>query len=69
MYDNTYVESPNSSWTIGQAKEHNQSFVQALISLECHFPFVSFFHPNIIEAPAHIKFGEILHSLQLINKF
>ena len=50
-------------------QKHNQWFEESSVCLECSLPLVSFFHPDIIEPPSDIKFGEILGSSEFIDEF
>ena len=61
--------SLESGQTICQAEEHDKRFIEASICPKGGFPFVFDFHPDIVKTPMDIKFGEVLCSLQLINKF
>ena len=47
-------------WAICKAKEHDQGFEEATISLECCLPFISFLYVNIVIAPTDVQLGEVL---------
>src|ERR1700735_4608446 len=47
------------SGTIGQTEEHDERLIKAPVSPESGLPFISIFHPDIIETPADIEFSEI----------
>ena len=59
VFEDPVHHSLESSWTISQTKEHNKWFVESSVSLECGFPFITFFHPDVIETPSDIKFSEV----------
>ena len=69
VFENSIHHSLESSQTIGQTKEHNKWFVETSVSSECSFPFITFFHPDIIEAPLDIEFSEVPSPLQFVNEF
>ena len=45
---------------IGKAEEHYRRFVQTTVSSEGRFPFISFFHSDIVVSPSDIEFCEDL---------
>ena len=46
-------------WTVGEAKEHDQGFEEALIHLEGGFPLVSLFDSHIVVSPMYIQFCKV----------
>ena len=52
-----------------EAKEHNEGFVQAVVGLEGSLPFITFLYPDIVEAPADIKLGEVLGAAEFRDEF
>ena len=69
VFEDPVHHSLESSRTVGQTKEHNKWFVETSVSSECGFPFITFFHPDVIEAPSDIEFSEVLSPLQLVDEF
>ena len=43
---------------VGEVKEHDSCFKEALVGDKGSFPFVLIFDMDIIVSPLHIKFGE-----------
>ena len=60
--------SLEGSWTIGQAKEHEKWFIEALVGPESSFPFVAFLHPDIIKTPMDIELSKVPGPLQLVDE-
>ena len=60
--------SLESSWTIGQAKEHDKWFIKASVGPESSFPFITFLRLDIIKTPTDIKLSEVPGPLQLVNE-
>jgi hypothetical protein len=54
---------------IGEAKEHDQRFEKSSVGFEHSFPFITFFHSDIVVSPPDIKFGKPLFSDKLTDKF
>ena len=54
------------SWRVCQIKKHNTRFNKFSVGNKCSFPFVIFFNPDIVIAPAYIKFSKSLSTLKLI---
>jgi hypothetical protein len=54
---------------ISEAKEHNQRFEKSSVGFECGFPFIAFFHSNVVVSPLDIKFGKPLFPNELTDKF
>jgi len=52
-----------------QSKEHNQWFEESSVCSECSLLLISFFHPDIVEPPSDIQFGEVLGSSEFIDEF
>ena len=48
------------SRAVGEAKEHNQGFEEALVRPEGSLPLVSLFDPYIVISPSYIQLGEVL---------
>ena len=46
-------------WTIGEAKEHDQRFEEALIHSEGGFPLTSLFDLHIVVSPMYIQFHKV----------
>ena len=69
VFEDSIHHSLEGSWAIGQAKEHNERFVETSVSSECGFPFITFFHLDIIKTPTDVKFSEVPSPLQCVDKF
>jgi hypothetical protein len=54
---------------ISEAKEHDQRLKKSSVGFECGFPFVTFFHSDIVVSPLDIELGKPLFSNKLANKF
>ena len=73
-FGDQFLENPihhglEGSRTIGQSEEHDKRFIKSPISPKSHFPLISIFHPDVIEAPADIKLRKIPCSLQFVDEF
>jgi len=54
--------------TVREAEEHDKGFVQAAVRPEGGLPLVSFFYPDIVEAPPDVQLREVLGSAELCNQ-
>ena len=48
------------SWAVGEAKEHDQGFEEALICLEGGLPLISLSDPYIVISPSYVQLCEVL---------
>ena len=49
---------------VAQAEEHYSQFIQPMVGGKCGLPLITFFDPNIIEAPAEVQPSEPLGLMQ-----
>jgi hypothetical protein len=54
-------------WQVGETKEHDHRFKEALYGEEGGFPLISIFNANIIVPPTDIEFGEQGASAEAID--
>ena len=54
---------------ISEAEKHDQWFEKSSVGFECGFPFISFFHSDIVVSPLDIKLGKPLFSNELTDEF
>jgi hypothetical protein len=53
---------------IGESKEHDKRFIEAMIHSESCLPLIAFLNPNIIVTPSDVQFGVVL-ILESIDEF
>ena len=51
--------------SVGHAKEHALGFIMPIRSLECQFPTIFGFHPNVVVSVTNVEGGEDSFSMQL----
>jgi hypothetical protein len=54
---------------ISKAKEHDQWFKESSIGFECGFPFIAFFHLDVVVSSSNVELGKPLFSNELANEF
>ena len=54
---------------ISEAKEHDQWFEKSPIGFERSFPFIAFFHLDVVIFPLDIEFGKPLFPNKLTDEF
>src|ERR1700758_4846618 len=59
FFEDSVHHSLEGSGAIGQTKEHNEWFVETSVSSECGFPFMTLFHPDVIERASDIELSEV----------
>jgi hypothetical protein len=52
------------SWTVGEAKVHDQWFEEISICSECGLPLIAILNTDIIVSPSYIEFGEVSCALE-----
>jgi len=62
-------ESWGSSRSIGEPKEHNEEFEQAITSPEGSFPFVTFLNLDLVKASSEIEPGKVFATTDLVQSF
>ncbi|KAG5349336.1 hypothetical protein C0989_004564 [Termitomyces sp. Mn162] len=54
-------------WAFGESKEHDKRFKQSPIGPEGGLPLVTFLDTHVV-APLDIQFGEVPHTLEVVNE-
>jgi len=54
---------------VGESKEHNQGFEEALTGLEGSFPFVAFLDLDIVIPLTDVELGKPPFANELVNEF
>ncbi|KAG6875721.1 hypothetical protein C0993_007798, partial [Termitomyces sp. T159_Od127] len=57
-----------SGRTVDESKEYDEGFKQSTIGPEGSLPLISFLNAHVVVAPSNIQFGEVLHSLEVIDE-
>jgi hypothetical protein len=52
---------------VAESEEHDQRFEESSISPECHLPFFSFCHPDILKAPSQVQFPKHFGSSESVD--
>ena len=54
---------------ISEAKEYDQRFKESPVGFQCGFPFIAFFHLDVVVSPSNVKLSKPLFSNELANEF
>jgi len=55
-------------WQVAKAKKHDYGFKKPFIRFEGCFPFISFFHPDIIVSPSKVELCVVLGTFELVKE-